>query len=189
MLKRRRTAIKKALEDDDPQVRAAAATALDQLEALDELPQLLAQLTGKNRRNRIAAAHALGKVHSSKVFIPLLEALKSEDPDLRAVVARILGEKRHPKTLAPLVKALDDKEVGVVAEIATALGQFQDPRLPKVLSSLIGREEQVALAAIEALGEIGLPDGEDALLRALNDTRPRLRCKAALALAKLQTAD
>ena len=188
MLEKRKSALKEALTDNDPEVREAAATALDQLEGLSELPQLLAQLVAGDRRTRIAVVYALGRIHSGKVFVPLLQALKSEDPDLRTAAARILGEKHHPKTLAPLVKALDDPEAGVVSEIVTALGQFHDPRLPKVLGSLVGREEQIALAAIDSLGKLGSHEGEDALLKALKDSHPRLRCHAALALGRLRLA-
>jgi HEAT repeat protein len=189
MLEKRKKALKDALADSEPSVRDAAAAALDQLEGLDNLPQLLTQLAEGDRRTRIAVVYALGRIQSSKIFVPLLEALKADDPDLRSVAARILGEKRHPKTLGPLVKALAEPEVGVAAEIATALGQFDDPRLPKVLGSLIKREEQIALAAIDSIGKIGLPDGEDALLAALTDERPALRSHAATALGKLKLAN
>ena len=185
MLNKRKNALKEVLTDDDPQVREAASNALDQLEGLSDLPQLLNQLATGDRAARIAVVYALGKLQSNKIFIPLLETLKSKDPDLRTATVRILGEKHHPKTLAPLVKAHEDPEVGVVTEIAIALGKFQDPRLPKVLGSLIRREEQVALAAIDSLGEIGYPEGEDSLLKALNDSRPALRSHAARALGKL----
>ena len=186
MREKRRSALTKALTDADPHVREAAGTALDLLEGLDNLPQLLTQLTTGDRKARIAAVYALGRIHSSKIFLPLLEALKSKDPDLRTAAARILGEKHHPKTLAPLVNALDDPEISVVTEIATALGQFSDPRLPKVLDPLIRREEQIALAAIDALGKIGLPEGEDVLIMALTDSRPSLRSHAATALGMLR---
>ncbi len=189
MREKRRTALTKALTDADPLVSEAAGTALELLEGLDNLPQLLAQLATGDRKTRIATVYALGRIHSSKVFVPLLEALKSKDPDLRTAAARTLGEKHHPKTLAPLVNALDDPENAVVTEIATALAQFNDPRLPKVLSPLIGRDEQIALAAIDAIGQIGFPEGEEALIIALTDSRPLLRSHAATALGKLRLAN
>ena len=186
---KRKTALTIALTDSDLQVREAAGAALDQLEGLNELPRLLSQLAKGDRQSRIAAAYALGKIHSSKVFVPLLEALKSTDPDLRTVAANILGEKKHPKTLAPLVKALGDSEAGVVAEVTRALAHFPDPRLPKIFGPLIGREEEIALAAIDSIGKIGFPEGEDALIRALTDNRPGLRMHAAIALGNLRLAD
>ncbi len=189
MLEKRKKALKEALTDTDPLVREAASTALDQIEGLSELPQLLTLLATGDRRTRIAMVYALGRIHSVKVFVPLLEALRADDPDLRAASARILGEKHHPKTLAPLLQALDDPEAGVAAEVVTALGQFSDSRLPKLLAALVSREEQVALAAIDSIGTIGFPDGEDTLLKALADNRPALRRHAAIALGKLRLAN
>jgi HEAT repeat protein len=186
MLEQRKNALKKALTDPDPDVRETAATALDLLEGLNELPDLLAQLAGGDRASRIAAVYALGKIHSSKIFIPLIESLKAQDADLRVAAARILGEKHHPKTLSPLVEALEDQATGVVAEVVTAIGQFHDPRLPQLLGPLIKREEQVALAAIDAIGRMGYPDGENHLIQALFDERPALRKQAARALGMLR---
>jgi len=189
MLELRRTALKKALTDSEPQVREAAGAALDQLEGLSELPQLLVQLKAGDRATRIAAVYALGRIHSSKVFIPLLEALKTEDADQRIVAARVFGEKHHPKTLAALISALKDPEIGVVAEVVTAIGQFQDSRLPEILNPLIEREDQIALATIDALGQLGFPDGETALIKALTDARPTVRRHAAIALGRLRLAN
>ncbi len=189
MIEKRKTALLNALKDSDAQVRVSATLALDQLEGLADLSQLLSQLSEGDRSSRIAAAYALGKIHSSKVFAPLLKALKSDDPDLRTAAVQVLGEKGHPKTLPHLVQALNDPEPGVVTEIARALGNFNDSRLPKVLASLMKREEQIVLAAIDSMGDTGLAACEEALLEALKDQRPQLRSQAALALGKLQLPD
>ncbi|WP_020677185.1 hypothetical protein [Geopsychrobacter electrodiphilus] len=42
-----------------------------QLEGLNDLPHLPAQLASADRATRIACVQAPGRVHSSKVFIPL----------------------------------------------------------------------------------------------------------------------
>jgi len=134
---------------------------------------------------RIAAAFALERVNVTKIFPPLLEALKDDDPDLRLVVVQVLGAKKHPKTIGALIKMLEDPESGIQTEAAKVLAGFADRRLPEYLGPLVKGQEQVALAAIEALGSLAFPEGEAALLEALRDERPKLRCKAAEMLGKL----
>lgn len=180
-------ALQKALGDADETVRQAAAASLDALEARTSLDVLLEQLTGDDRGARVSAAYALGRISSPKVFMPLLEALKHEDPDLRAAVAQVLADKQHPKTIGPLVKALADPEPGVQVEIIKALAGFSDRRIPACLEPLLGRADEVALTAVQALGRLGFPEGEGPLLKALTDQRPRIRQAAAEALGKLQS--
>lgn len=185
MLENRRSALQAMLNDPQPEVREAAAAALEVIEAVADLEQLLDRLQHGLRGERIAAAFALERVNSAKIFPPLLESLKSADPDLRLVAVKVLGGKKHPKTTAALVKMLDDPESGIQAETARVLAGFADRRLPGFLAPLLEREEQIALAAIEALGRLAFPEGEEPLLGALRDQRPAVRAKAAEMLGKL----
>jgi len=187
MSQERIQALQKALSDPDDAVRQAAASSLDTLEAREGIDALLAQLKSGERGQQIAAVYALEKINSPKVFIPLLETLKSKDPDLRAAVAQVLAGKRHPKTLAPLVKALSDPEPGVQVEIVRALAAFSDRRIPACLEPLLKKTDEVALAAVEALGTLGFAEGEPLLFAALTDERPRIRRAAAKALGQLQS--
>ena len=180
MLEDRRQALLPLLGDEDPEIRQAAATTLEHLEAVENLDQLLQQLQSGARGERIAAAYALERINISRIFPPLLEALQDSDPDLRVVVVQVLGSKKHPKTIGPLVKMLDDPEPGVQAEVVKALAGFRDRRLCVHLGPLIGStKEQVALAAIDGLGSMTFPEGEAPLLAALKDSRPRVRLLAA----------
>jgi len=187
MSQERNQALQKALSDEDEAVRQAAASSLDTLEAREGIDTLLEQLRSGERGQQIAAVYALGKIHSPKVFIPLLDTLKSTDPDLRASAAQVLAEKRHPKTLGPLVKALADPEPGVQVEIVRALAVFSDRRILTCLEPLLKKSDEVAQAAIEAIGTLGFAEGEAPLIAALRDTRPRIRRAAAVALGQLQS--
>jgi len=186
MLRDRIQAVQKALSDKEDSVRQAAASSLDVLEACGEIEILLDQLNNGERGQKITAAYALGRVNSPKIFLPLLEALKSEDSDLRATVAQVLGSKSHPKTLGPLIRALADSEPGVQVELVKAIACFSDRRIPTYLEPLLKKTDEVALAAVEALGTLSFVEGETALIIALKDKRPRIRQAAAEALGQLQ---
>lgn len=185
MLADRRKALQGLLDDPDVELQQAAAASLDAIEAAENLDVLLARLKTGNRGERIAAAFALERVSASRVFPPLLEILQSNDADLRLVAVQVLGAKKHPKTLGPLVKMLEDPEPGVQVEAARALAGFADRRLPGYLAPLLKQQEQVALAAIGALGILAFPEGEQPLLEALQDERVAVRRKAAQMLGRL----
>lgn len=185
MLEDRRNALRALLDDPQVEVQQAAAASLDAIEAVADLDRLLNRLQHGGRGEQIAAAFALERVNSAKIFPPLLAALQGSDPDLRLVVVQVLGGKKHPKTIGALIKLLDDPEGGIQAETARVLAGFADRRLPDYLAPLLKRHEQVALAAIEALGELAFPEGEGPLLEALQDERVAVRCKAAEMLGKL----
>lgn len=185
MLGKRCRALRKLLQDPQSEVQQAAAAALEKIEAIGDLEQLLDRLQHGERSERIAAAFALERVSAAKIYPPLLAALKSDDPDLRLVVVQVLGAKKHPKTIGALLSLLDDPESGIQAEVARVLAGFADRRLPEYLAPLLTRQEQVALAAVEALGILAFPEGEAPLLDALRDERVAVRCKAAEALGKL----
>jgi len=186
MLEDRRQALLPLLADENPEIQQAAATTLDALDAVANLDQLLQQLQSGTRGERIAAAFALEQINVSGVFPPLLAALQDGDPDLRVVVVQVLGSKKHPKTIGPLVKMLADPEPGVQVETIRVLAGFGDRRLCDYLAPFVAvADEQVAVAAIEALGTLTFPEGEKPLLAALRDSRPRVRLLATKMLGRL----
>lgn len=98
----------------------------------------------------------------------LLNLLKEEDHEIRIFAANLLGEIKDKNAVNPLVERLQDKDVNVRMAAAEALGKIGDPMAVSALSSAIGDEPWVAMAAIRSLGEIGGDEALDVLYRTLN---------------------
>lgn len=185
MIDARRSALRSLLKDPDAKVRQAAASALDILEAVADFERLLTVLRQGERVERLEAVHALRKLNSNRVYPALLETLKSDDAELRLLTVQVLGAKKHPKTVAALIKVLDDPEPAVQAETARVLGGFGDSALLAVLGPLICRQEEIALAALDSIAQLGFAGGEQAVFTAIRDKRPAVRSRAAQVLAEL----
>jgi HEAT repeat protein len=147
---------RRALGDPDPEVQAAALSALARLGALgvDDIAAALA--SGSVRLRRRAADAALtvrGAGSRSTLYGLIVAALADPDPLVTVSAAWFLAERRA----ATAVPAL-----------AVLAGSHEDQRV---------RE-----AAVAALGAIGHPDGLPAVLAALDD-KPTVRRRATVALA------
>jgi HEAT repeat protein len=189
MLERRRQVLQEALRDKDEEVRVAASEALERLEAVQSLDDILQVLRGGNRGQQVRAIFALEKIHSPRVFPPLLAALRVADADLRCAAIQVLGEKRHVKALEFLVRHLKDPHPAVRVHAATALGNFCDRRLVPCLSAVLADEdEELVVAALESLARIGFAEAEGAVLRLTDDSRTRVRCTAMKVLGCLGVA-
>jgi HEAT repeat protein len=190
MLHNRRQKLREALRDTDEEVRAAAAEALEQLEALLAMDDIVRALKTGNRGQRVRALLALEKVQGSRVYAPLLAALKVADADIRSVAIKVLGHKKHPASVDYLVRHLKDPHPAVRVHAANALGNFRDRRLVPCLAAVLDSEdEELVRSATESLGRIGAVEAEDVLLGLLRDHRPGVRQAAARALGSLGVAD
>ncbi len=180
-------ALKQMLKDDSPEVRNAAAEALEQLESLLCVDEVIASMGSGARGRRIQAIFSAQQIDSSRIFQPLLKQLEDMDADIRVAAVQVLGHKRHPKTLGELVKRLKDPDSSVRYYAAEALGGFGDKRLISYLAPLLGgADSNLASCAAGALGSIGAPEAQGPLLKALEDKRPEVRAAAARALGKLR---
>jgi HEAT repeat protein len=147
---------RRALGDPDPAVQAAALSALARAGALsvDDVAALLpAAPAAVRRRVPDAALTVRGPGSRSRLFALLIGALDDPDPLVVVGAAWFLGERRVP---------------GAVERLAATATGHDDVRC---------RE-----AAVAALGAIGLPQGLDAVLAALDD-KPTVRRRATVALA------
>jgi HEAT repeat protein len=99
-------AILAGLEDEDPNVRAAAADALGAIGARDAAPALLA-LVGRSDEDSLVRLSALRALAALEVpLLPRDIAPAFEDPILRSAGLDLLGREDEPDTRAVVAKAL-----------------------------------------------------------------------------------
>jgi HEAT repeat protein len=114
--------------------------------------------------------------------------------DVRAASAYALGELGDTRALPHLYQALRyDPDNYVRTEVAVAIGKIGEPDSIPVLERVIetssagGLDDNVVLACVEALGEIGHRDGFVPLLQVMRgDFRRSIRLAARDSLKKIQ---
>ena len=93
---------------------------------------------------------------------PSLAALqKDDDPEVRLFSVNVFCEIRDARSLPFLFASIKDTDMNVRAASAEAMGRIGDPQALGELQDALGDDPWVALAAINAIGDIG---GEQALL-------------------------
>ncbi len=185
-LEQRRSLLIELLGDSEESVRAAAAAALERLEAFQDLAQVISDLKSDRRGQRVKAIYAMENIQSAEVFPHLINLLKDPDADIRGAAIQVLGAKAHPKSLNSLVKHLKDPSSAVRVHTAEALGHFSDVRLaPYLISLLDAEDEQLVSSAARSLGSIGSPDSVAPLAKLTRDSRATVRVAAIEALSKL----
>ncbi len=163
-----------ALNEDDPQVRRAVASALERIgrpatEALlanlgtgDRLPHwgpgwclmvpcvptrlesLLTALEDCDSRVRCWAAEKLADLADPLAVEPLLAALHDGDSAVRCQAARSLGRLADRRAVEPLIAALKDENTRVQNAAAWALGQVGDRRAVGPLIDVLANEASQA---------------------------------------------
>ncbi|MBL7134089.1 MAG: HEAT repeat domain-containing protein [Phycisphaerae bacterium] len=124
-------ALRRALEDQNHRVRAAAAKAIGAAgpQAEEAVPELTQALQDTDSNVREYAAEALGAIGpAGKGGVPALrEALKDTDADFRLIAATALGRigPAAKDATAALKEALKDESESVRQAAATALKKIQ----------------------------------------------------------------
>ncbi len=183
----------KALENKDPQVRAAALRGLVGLvtEPANLVP-VLTEIVGKKEQDAALTAEALGAAaHLGEVAMPVLvEALKQPEGRGRAaVILARLGSKADAAVPA-LGAALVDKDPEVRREVLfalAALGEKAAPAQAAIEKSLGDSDEHVRAIAAYALGRIGAKahGAVPQLRRQLESPDPVVRVSCAWAIVHI----
>lgn len=193
-------ALRRALDDNDPDVRMSAAVAL-RLQMMgrgDEAATIgvLAHVVRKNKdgRVRMAAAEALGysgllAPASEAAVDALLPALNDPEDDVQGMVAVSLVNLdawRGQDVVPALIKALKSTEAeGLLPSSAAralgALGPAAEPAIPALTETIRRGQPFIADHAAEALGKIG-PAAVPALRELLSSSTGTVRAHAAKAL-------
>lgn len=178
-----------------PQVATSAAWVLGELRAAGSASTVVAALR-KGTLPPAGALRALAGCGSAEQVPVVLEYVSDPTPQtreeaLRAATALLDPSKPDGRAVEPLAATLNNPRTSPRerAAVATLLGRTGAPRAATELIGLVNaKDEPLRLAAIDALGALGgaasvQDQADDALVPLLADPEPRVRLRAAVALA------
>lgn len=181
--------VKKALGDEDEQVRieAAGAAVLFKLKGLGDV--VIPWLSETDSKLRLAACSVILVSPSSRAVQALGRVLADQSPQVRIAAAHAMGASGSADAVSPLLGHLDDSAPDVRAEVATALGRLGDARavLPLV-SKVRDASAEVRRRVARALGALRDTRAVSALVLALSDPSTDVRLESIRALGLLGAA-
>ena len=143
------------LEDDDPEMRRAAAYALGKLGDQRAVEPLRKALYDDHDKVRREAVKSLGQL---KAVEALIEALGNPDDTIRNLAVHALDDLKDPRAVEPLIAALGDEDSSVRQAACYAVRDLGDVRAVQPLIECLGDSNKfVRQCAAEALGKIGDP--------------------------------
>jgi hypothetical protein len=197
----------KALNDDKPEVRSAAAVALGNMKAKTSIPKLREALDDNDPSVALAAAHSLELMHDDSAYEVYYEVLTGQRKAGRRLIASETSILKDPKKMAQLgfeegigfipfagigwraIKTLTkDDSSPVRAAAAKVLAKDPDPAATKALVDAVGDKSWlVRAAALEALAKRGDPSVLDPVELSMSDEKDAVKYTAAAAVLRLMT--
>jgi HEAT repeat protein len=174
-----------ALDDDDCDLRAAAAVALGRIgdrRAVEALSRRVGDAAEEVRRQAI---RALASLKDPRAVPFLIDAFDARDWKMSHEATKALVEIGEPAVPA-LVDGLAHPGRFVMIHSATALAKIKDPRaVEPLLSCLFDADSAIARAAANALGEIGDARAVEPVIALLHYPAGHAQDAAASALGKI----
>ena len=195
----------KALKDDKPEVRSAAAAALGDMKSRASIPKLRAALDDNDPSVALAAAHSLELMHDDSAYEVYYEVLTGQRKAGRGLIASETSILKDPKKVAQLgfeegigfipfagigwgaIKAITkDDSSPVRAAAAKVLAKDPDPAATKALVDAVGDKSWlVRAAALEALAKRGDASVLDTVQLYVSDEKDAVKYTAAAAVLRL----
>jgi hypothetical protein len=195
----------KALMDEKPEVRAAAAAALGNMKARKSIPKLKAAMDDEDPSVALAAAHSLNLMHDDSAYEVYYEVLNGERKAGKGLIGAQKSLLRNPKKMAELgfeegigfipfagvgwgaIKAITKDDTSPVrAAAARMLASDPDPATTKALAEATGDNSWIVqTAALEALATRGDPSALPAVERYMSDEKGPIKFTAAAAVIHL----
>jgi hypothetical protein len=195
----------KALDDDNPEVRSAAAAALGDMKSKTSIPKLRAALDDNDPSVALAAAHSLEVMHDDSAYEVYYEVLTGQRKAARGLIASQTSVLKDRKKMAQLgfeegigfipfagigweaIKIIrKDDSSPVRAAAAKVLAKDPDPAATQALADAAGDKSWlVRAAALEALAKRGDPSVLDAVQVYLFDEKDAVKYTAAATVLRL----
>ena len=157
------------LKDSVAEVRAAAAEAIERLEGISSLDDILLSLKKGDAGTKIRAMYALGMIGGEKVVPPLIYCAGRPEENIRSVAVEVLGSIALPEVFPVLLERLEDSVPAIQARAIAALSRF--PSTPDLCSRLRpfldfddGSLEAEAALSLARLGDPGSVNRIETLL-------------------------
>jgi HEAT repeat protein len=195
----------KALSDPKPEVRAAAAAALGDMNSKRSIPKLKKALDDNDPSVALAAAHSLRLMRNNSAYAVYSEVLEKERKGGKGLLSSQMSTFSDPKKLAQLgfeegigfvpfagigwraIKEVrKDDSSPVRAAAAKVLADDPDPATTKVLEDAAGDKSWIVrAAALEALARRGDPSALKTVELYLFDDKDIVRYTAAASALRL----
>jgi HEAT repeat protein len=195
----------KALADEQPEVRLAAAAALGDIKSKSSIPKLRQALDDKDPSVVLAAAHSLELMHDNAAYGVYYAVLTGERKTGKGLIASKRAALRDPKRMAQIgfeegigfipfagigwgaiKEILKDDSSPVRAAAAKILAKDPDPATTKALADAAGDKSWlVRAAALEALAQRGDPSALDVVKLYMFDEKDAVKYTAAATVLRL----
>jgi hypothetical protein len=166
--------------------RAEAAELLGRLREPSAVEPLLAALDDPSEDVRTVAARGLAAIGDPSAVPALAGALSDPSRWTLSLVAENLMAM-GPAVVQPLMELLEDGDHNVRVAAVQILGEIRDSGALPVLIDILAHDESLNLRAqaAAAIGKLGGPQAQRALLEALGDPAWQVRGQAAKALGRI----
>jgi len=198
------------LKDLNPDVRAAAATALGQMHATESISKLQDALDDKKVKVVMAAAQSLRQLRDDKsAYAVYYDLLTGERKTGEGLIAQQLDTLKNPRELAKIgfsegigyipfagigwdaYRTMHKKDPNPVRAVAaTFLAHDPDPASAKALVKATNDKDWIVrAAAIEAIAQRGDPSLLPKIIEKFKDRYPKVRYSAAAAVIRLSAIE
>ncbi|MEH2339683.1 HEAT repeat domain-containing protein [Nostoc sp.] len=181
----------KQLQNKDSAVsRKAAAQALGQMQAKEQVPQVASLLIDSDSSVRSAAAQALGQMQAKEQAPQVASLLTDPQAYARYAAIQVLGRMQAKEQIPQVASLLTDFDLGVRGAAIQVLGQMQaKEQIPKLAPLLTDSNGYIRKAAADALGEMQVKEQVPQLVSLLKGSDYEVRKAATEALMKLGQQD
>lgn len=155
--------IKRALEDELPDVRKIALEALHDCGSHEEsMPLVYSRLHDENRDVRLTVVELLGSCYREEVIPYLIQALQDDDDWVQIRAAEALGEHREESALPQLITMLDSPHKLVALKVIEVLGSIGGTMAFQALLDVSNddADPEILQAAEEAISRIQEEQGD-----------------------------
>ena len=176
------------LDDENAEVRSAAAHSLGNLKDARAVPGLIKALKDRDAKVRSSAAEALSEFEDTRAIAPLAELLSDQSTEVKRSALDALSHFEDAALpSAPIVRLLSDPDADVRHNAAHLAGRLHDRSAIGALAKLVGDPDaDVRQAAVQAIGELGDPSAGVAVEPALSDADADVRQQAINAIEELK---
>jgi HEAT repeat protein len=175
------------LQDENAEVRIAAAHSLGKLEDSRAVPGLIGALKDAEPKVRSAAAEALSQFKDPRAISALSALLSDPSTEVKQNALEALSNYEEGVPSAGVAQLLSDSDAEVRQKAAHLVGQLKDRAAGSALARLVrDPNADVRQAAIQALAELHDQSAAASILPALTDSNVDVRQEALSALEELK---